>query len=45
MLRLSHCKGLDSDALAYLERISSYQSLKKVHINDCRVDEEDLKAF
>ena len=45
MLRLSHCKGLDGDALAYIERISSYQSLKKVHLNDCKIDSEDLQSF
>ena len=37
MLRLSHCKGIDGDVLAYIERISQNQSLKKVYLNDCRI--------
>ena len=45
MMRLSHCKGLDDEVLTYLERITHYQSLKKVYLNECKIDKEYLENF
>jgi hypothetical protein len=45
ILRLSHCKGIDTEVLTYIQKITAYQSLRKVYLNDCKVDHEDLVSF
>lgn len=44
-LRVSHCGKIDEEALAYLQKIVGYSSLKKVYLNDCKIDQEELRAF
>ena len=38
IVRLSHCKGIDDEVLTYIEKITHYQSLKKVYLNECKID-------
>jgi hypothetical protein len=44
-LRLSHCKFLEEEVLAYIQKILSYQSLKKVYLNETRVSPAALEDF
>ena len=44
-LRLSHCKKLEGEALTYIQKIGGYLSLKKVYLNECRIDREELESF
>jgi hypothetical protein len=44
-LRLSHCGKIDEEALHYIQKITGYQSLKKLYLNDTAIRKEELQLF
>jgi hypothetical protein len=44
-LRLSHCGKVDEEGLHYLQKITAYQSLKKLYLNETAIRKEDLEVF